>query len=429
MASYRCEIKNFNRNLKSPDGRQNTLSHASFLSGEKLFFERGNKLVNTRPKKSGSVLYIELVNWELSREKLWNAAEGAEDQGAIRRTAKEIVLNLPHELKLDDHILICQEISAHLVDTYNVAVDIAIHEADKTSDERNIHAHISLTTRSVGTFTKKVRYANGRLKKDKDGKQLTVTEYGLGDKVRELDSRDFVKTIRPLVAKNQNKHLETNDLIPTLDHRSCEERGVDRDYYRIPYAEYQESKRGGTLEECKDRARKKLRSINNIFGKIAAFENFIDIEIVNFNNQIDKAYSDETIIFSNTKSANNYLQENYNLLKDKKDQVNAIYNLVNTLYKERKQLTKAKRDKVLAINNKLKSGFASMLCLTVLTSELAEARIDQVDKRLDISKGKLKLIKLDNDVASHKIKLAKEFKKIQSKSLEIKESRAKCGAH
>lgn len=84
----------------------------------------------------------------LSREELWNAAEGAEKRKDAR-VAREVEIALPAELSAAERRTLATEFAAKLVQRYGVAADVAVHLPDRRGDQRNHHAHILITTREI----------------------------------------------------------------------------------------------------------------------------------------------------------------------------------------------------------------------------------------------------------------------------------------
>ncbi len=58
-------------------------------------------------------------------------------------------LPCPRFLSPDDRQRIAEQFARELVERYNVAVSVAIHEPGKDGDQRNYHAHILFTTREM----------------------------------------------------------------------------------------------------------------------------------------------------------------------------------------------------------------------------------------------------------------------------------------
>lgn len=82
-------------------------------------------------------------DWVYDRQTLWNKAEQVEYK-CNAQTARKIMLALPIELNLDQHIVFVEEFARELVDM-GMVVDANIH-IDK---EGNPHAHLMMTTREL----------------------------------------------------------------------------------------------------------------------------------------------------------------------------------------------------------------------------------------------------------------------------------------
>ena len=96
-----------------------------------------------------------------NRAELWQEAEKAERR-RNSVVAREVLLALPHEMRLDAHRKAVEAFCGWLVGRYGVAADAAIHTPKRGHDVRNIHAHILITTRRLAA-------------------------HGMGQKTRELD--------------------------------------------------------------------------------------------------------------------------------------------------------------------------------------------------------------------------------------------------
>lgn len=208
MAIYHCEMQNISRS----DGRS-IVACAAYRAGEKLYCDTYGK-EQDYTKKTG-IEYTQIFAPTgaspdmLDRQTLWNRVEQSElkKNGDIKqeaRLAKEVEIALPHELDKTQRQALVTELCQSLVKAYGVAVDVAIHapHVHGGSDERNHHAHILMTTRSL-------------------------TPQGLGKKVRELDQNSTLKKIREKVADLTNVHLERAGLEVRVDHRSHKDRGLD----------------------------------------------------------------------------------------------------------------------------------------------------------------------------------------------------------
>ncbi|HEY1411185.1 MAG TPA: Ti-type conjugative transfer relaxase TraA, partial [Rhodopila sp.] len=149
MAIYYCTAKPLSRS----SGRS-AVSAAAYRAAERLTDERQG-MIHNYAHRSG-VLHCEIVLPAgvasalcADRNALWNAAEAAENRKDAR-TAREIVIALPHELDAGERIDLTRAFSQHLADQYGVAVDVAVHAPSQAGDERNHHAHLLMTTRRIG---------------------------------------------------------------------------------------------------------------------------------------------------------------------------------------------------------------------------------------------------------------------------------------
>lgn len=152
--------------------------------------------------------------WAADRTALWNAAEAAETR-KNSCVARELLVALPHELPPPQRLNLARAIGRHLVDTYHVAVLVAVHAPDRAGDDRNAHAHLLLTTR-------------------------VLTPHGLAGKVRCLDDKTQgpleVKAIRAKVAELTNAALAAGGSSERVDHRTlvaqAKEAEANGDFWR-----------------------------------------------------------------------------------------------------------------------------------------------------------------------------------------------------
>lgn len=156
-------------------------------------------------------------NLKIERNELWNLAEKTETR-KNSRTAREIVVNLPHELSEPSRERLVNDFAKDLADKYGVAVDVAIHTPDKEGDNRNHHAHLMLTTRKLE------RLESGRValtsKSQLEMSNTQLKERGLRSAKEEL------KAIREQWANIANERLEEAGIDARIDHRSHKDRGL-----------------------------------------------------------------------------------------------------------------------------------------------------------------------------------------------------------
>ena len=146
--------------------------------------------------------------WMADRTQLWNAVEAVETR-KNSQLAREIQLSLPHELTHDQRRELVRDFVQEQFVARGMIADINIHLPDKQGDERNHHAHVMLTMRELT--------ADGF-----HSKKATPT-------ARSWNDDDLLKTWRAEWAHHQNRTLERHGHESRVDHRSYEERGIDRE--------------------------------------------------------------------------------------------------------------------------------------------------------------------------------------------------------
>lgn len=211
MAIFGYEVRKVSR----ADGRSATAA-AAYRSAEKIHDERTGQTHDYR-RKAG-VLSSEIVLPDgarpMDRAELWNAAESAEKRKDAK-VARESILSLPCELNDAERQQLTREHARWLADRHGVAVDASIHAPSRKGDGRNHHAHLLMTTRTVGPD-------------------------GLGEKTRDLDVNKtasvHVEAWRAAWADHVNRSLERGEKARGLeagafgrvDHRSLERQGSER---------------------------------------------------------------------------------------------------------------------------------------------------------------------------------------------------------
>ncbi|ENV35450.1 MobQ family relaxase [Acinetobacter gerneri] len=208
MAIYHFSIKNIGRS----NGRS-AVAAAAYRSGEKLVDSVYGK-EQDYTKKSGieyKNIYVPSHANEnlLDRQTLWNEVEKSElkkngDLKLTARLAKEFEIAFPHEVDADTRKRMLDELAQTLVKNHNVVVDAVIHapHTKSGSDERNYHAHIMFTTRSIneqGELGKKAREFND------DGKNLTLA-------YRELWANMVNRELEQIGTQERVSHLSYSDL-------------------------------------------------------------------------------------------------------------------------------------------------------------------------------------------------------------------------
>src|SRR3954468_5687504 len=151
MAIYRLQIEPILRG----EGRS-SVGAAAYRAGERIRDDRTNEVHNHSRRKDvvhseimlPSELAQENMDWARNRASLWNSVESAESRKNAR-VAREIQVNLPHELPAERRVALARAFSQEVSDHYKVAVDLAVHEPRPSGDPRNHHAHLLMTTREV----------------------------------------------------------------------------------------------------------------------------------------------------------------------------------------------------------------------------------------------------------------------------------------
>ena len=207
MAIYHFSVKTISR----CNGRS-AVACAAYRSGEKLVCDFYGK-EQDYTKKTGveftEIYAPENTNTELTnRQKLWNEVEKSERRKDAL-LAREFEIAFPRELNAEQRKNMLNELCQNLVKKYGVIVDAAIHapHTDSGSDERNHHAHIMFTTRSIN------EHGDFSAKKYRDFSRDNGTE--------------TVSHWRESFAELCNQHLEKNGFDERVDHRSYEDQVCD----------------------------------------------------------------------------------------------------------------------------------------------------------------------------------------------------------
>lgn len=203
------------------DGRS-AVAAAAYRSGQPLLDARLGKRFRY-PRPAGQIVATRILGWRGSRATLWNAAEAAERRKDAR-VAREVLVNLPHELPPRLRVALAGGFAAYLCARYDTAADIAIHLPSEHGDSRNHHAHILMPTRSV-----------------EDGERLT-------EKIRALDNpataSGEVETIRREWARQVNEALAAVGRPERVRHESASRRGLPGGGEHLPRSQFQRARSG-----------------------------------------------------------------------------------------------------------------------------------------------------------------------------------------
>ena len=326
MVIYHFSVKAISR----ADGKS-VVACAAYRAGEKLTCEHYGK-VQDYTRKTGvehSQIYAPDNTNEklLDRETLWNAVEKSERRKDAL-LAREFEIAFPQELNKEQRQTLLEELCQDLVKKHGVIVDAAIHapHTHGGSDERNYHAHIMFTTRSInpengGFSAKKYRDFS------RDGGTQTVSDW------------------RQYFADLTNDHLAKAGFSVRVDHRSYkdQENGLEATMHEGPKAT-QLRRLGVTTEitlnndAIKQRNAEKIKSeqlLKDLDQEILATAKLIS--------EIDQNITKKSIL-SDEKTAD---LNSFDQILQKSSQKGSEKNIFDTLDSSISQLKRSQLDKTL----------------------------------------------------------------------------------
>jgi hypothetical protein len=219
MAQYRLSVY-----VGKRSDNRNGVAMAAYRAAEKLTDRKTGEIIDFSRKQG--VLFSEIITppdapkWATDRAELWNRSEAAHRRGDAV-IAREIQLSLPHELSDGQRQELTTDFARFMAESYNVAVDTAIHAPNAQGDERNYHAHLLICTRPFDE----------------------TKPQGLGNNVRAFDAvshqraatENHVELWRATWAQKMNDALERAEVrtedgaTVKLDHRSYERQGSEQE--------------------------------------------------------------------------------------------------------------------------------------------------------------------------------------------------------
>ena len=199
-------IFHLNAKVISRGKGQSAVAAAAYRSGERLRDEQVDeqKFYKARAER---IQFTDIMapkdapEWAHDRNQLWNNVERAEKRKDAQ-LAREIEISLPHELTERQREWLVKDFAREAFVRNGYVVDIAIHAPDKTSDDRNHHAHLMVTMRTLGPD-------GFATKKD-----------------RSLNSAEQLGAWREQWAHLANRYLERHGHDVRIDHRSLKEQGI-----------------------------------------------------------------------------------------------------------------------------------------------------------------------------------------------------------
>ena len=209
---------------------QSAIAAAAYRSGERLYDEQAAQQ-KYYPSRDERIVFADIMapkdapEWAHDRDQLWNRAERAEKRKDAQ-LAREIEVSLPHELNDRQREWLIKDFAREAFVRNGYAVDIAIHAPDRTSDDRNYHAHLMVTMRTLGP-------EGFAAKKDPD-----------------MNRREQLGEWREKWANLANRHLERHGHEARIDHRSLKEQGIDREAtVHLGYAANEMAQRGAQSDK------------------------------------------------------------------------------------------------------------------------------------------------------------------------------------
>lgn len=159
--------------------------------------------------RSRRALHTEILSpanvppWVHDREYLWNQVEAAEKR-KDSQVAREINIALPAELSQEKQIELVQKYVQEQFVALGMIADISVHKPPKDGDQRNIYAHILLTTRDIDSE-------------------------GFGMKNRNWNRKELLLKWREQWAVYVNRALAEAGISERVDHRTLEAQGINRE--------------------------------------------------------------------------------------------------------------------------------------------------------------------------------------------------------
>ena len=278
MAIYHLSTKIISRSK----GRSSIASSA-YRSGEKLYNKRDGLIHDYTKRKD--VIYKEIFkpinapNWVLDREQLWNEVEQIE-KSKNSQLAREIDIALPIELNEKERIELLRE---YVIDNFSnkgMVADVVIHD----KKDGNPHSHIMLTMRPFEENGEWGAKAKKEYILDKNGNK-TYSKNG-NAKSRKIETTNWNKkeTLehwREQWAIYANKALEKANRKERIDHRSYEDRGIDKLATRHEGPTVRAMEKKGIKTEIGDINRKiqeENKKIDIIENQIKLYEEMKELE-------------------------------------------------------------------------------------------------------------------------------------------------------
>lgn len=190
----------------------------AYICGEEITNEITGEIHNYTKKQGVEHTEIILpagIKKTLSSSELWNKAELAENRKDAR-VGREWVIGLPSELDKEQRKDLAQNLAKDMVERYQVATQIAIHEPNKQGDQRNYHVHILTTTRKID------QDLNLTGKSDIELDRRQCAKLGIST------SQEQIIECRERIANRINQSLELANVQKQVSHLSYKDQGIDK---------------------------------------------------------------------------------------------------------------------------------------------------------------------------------------------------------
>lgn len=219
-------IYHFSAQMISRSSGRSSTAAAAYRSAERIVDKRQG-LEHDYSKRSG-VLHTEILlpkgvpDSLGDRAHLWNIVEQIERRKDAQ-LAREVTVALPHELTDSQRVSLVRSFVQETFVDRGMIADVALHAPGQEGDQRNHHAHIMLTTRSV------------------DGD-------GFGGKERSWNDKALLAEWREDWADHANAYLRQIESVPEIDHRRLEVQREEKLEQKDQALERGDSKQAHELE-------------------------------------------------------------------------------------------------------------------------------------------------------------------------------------